>query len=345
MRLIRYFAISICAMVIGCQPQPTPKMVKIEGEAQGTTWHISFWSPNNINVKLVEDSINNRFDELDKNLSNYRPDSTISLFNSALSTEPIVVGEEIVELVAQAKIVSDKSLGCYDLTVKSLFDLWGFDKYQLMNPSAIAIAETLKDTGMQHIKIKSNSMVKDRPQVHVDLSSIAQGYSVGELAEILERYNIKNYLVEIGGEMVVKGYKPNGESWKVAIERPLPDKNILHKLLTIKQEQAIMTSGTYRHYFDNNGVRLSHILDARTGYPVTHNTVSVTVLHKNPMLADAWSTSLLCLGHEKGIDIANQNSINALFITDENNELIEYSTHGFDLFTTTAVKSDGNKKQ
>lgn len=93
MRLTRYFAISICTMVIGCQPQPTPKMVKIEGEAQGTTWHISFWSPNNINVKLVEDNINNRFDELDKNLSNYRPDSTISLFNSALSTEPIVVGE------------------------------------------------------------------------------------------------------------------------------------------------------------------------------------------------------------------------------------------------------------
>ncbi|MGL5669244.1 MAG: FAD:protein FMN transferase, partial [Shewanella sp.] len=260
----------------------------------------------------------------------------------SMRTDPIVVGKEIVELVTQAKIVSDKSLGCYDLTVKSLFDLWGFDKYQLTQPSATAIIETLKDTGMHHINIKSNAMAKDRPQVHVDLSSIAQGYSVGALAEVLERYNINNYLVEIGGEMVVKGYKPNGESWKVAIERPLLDKNISHKLLTIKQDQAIMTSGTYRHYFDSNGVRLSHILDPRTGYPITHNTVSVTVLHKNPMLADAWSTALLCLGHEKGVDIATENSINALFITDENNELIEYSTNGFDLFTASAIKSAGN---
>ncbi|GCF90597.1 FAD:protein FMN transferase [Shewanella sp. M-Br] len=339
MRLTGCFSI-ICLMMVGCQP--TPHMFKLEGEAQGTTWHISFWSPNNINSSLLEENINKKLEELDKNLSNYRHDSTISLFNSSMSTELIVVGEEIVSLVEKAKNVSAKSYGCYDLTVKSLFDLWGFDKFQLMVPSEIAISETLKKTGMQHLHLQSNAMSKSSPYINVDLSSIAQGYSVGKLAETLELYDVKNYLVEIGGEMVVKGHKPDGSNWKVAIERPLPDKNILHKLLTIKQDQAIMTSGTYRHYFDNNGVRLSHILDARTGYPVIHNTVSVTVLNKDPTLADAWSTALLCLGHERGVETANKNDISALFIAEENSKLVEYSSNAFNIFTASSSVINDN---
>ncbi|MGL5359575.1 MAG: FAD:protein FMN transferase [Shewanella sp.] len=315
-------------LLLGCERHA--HLFKLEGEAQGTTWHITFWSENHINLPLVEANIQQRFTELDKNLSNYRPDSTISVFNRTMSTEPIVVGEEIVELVNQAKSVSLKSQGCYDLTVKSLFDLWGFDKYQLTIPSDIAIRETLAYTGMQYLQVAENAMRKESTQVHVDLSSIGQGYSVGALAEVLARYDIKHYLVEIGGEMLVKGHKPDGSNWKVAIERPLPGDNTLQKLLTVKQDQAIMTSGTYRHYFDNNGVRLSHILDARTGYPVTHNTVSVTVVHPNPALADAWSTALLCLGHEAGLNIANSNDISALFITEENNQLSEYPSTTFD---------------
>ncbi|MGL4938658.1 FAD:protein FMN transferase [Shewanella sp.] len=328
MRLIGYSVIFFLILLLGCERHAN--LFKLEGEAQGTTWHITFWSENHINLALVDANIQQRLKELDKNLSNYRQDSTISVFNGTMSTAPIFVGKEIVELVNQAKIVSLKSQGCYDLTVKSLFDLWGFDEYQLTIPSDIAIRETLAHTGMQYLHLDENAMRKESTQVHVDLSSIAQGYSVGALAEVLERYDVKHYLVEIGGEMVVKGHKPDGSNWKVAIERPLPDSKTLQKLLTVKQDQAIMTSGTYRHYFDNHGVRLSHILDARTGYPVTHNTVSVTVLHPNPTLADAWSTALLCLGHQAGLKVANSNDISALFITEENNQLSEVSSASFD---------------
>ncbi|MCO7021486.1 FAD:protein FMN transferase, partial [Vibrio paracholerae] len=143
------------------------------------------------------------------------------------------------------------------------------------------------------------------------------------LAEVLKQHQITNYLVEIGGEMVVSGLKPNGDPWKIAIEKPLPGERTLQKVLAFDFPQAIMTSGTYRHYFDQDGQRYTHIIDARTGAPVKHHTVSVTVLHDDPTQADAWSTALLCLGTTQGLEVANKNQIKALFIDELNGELVE----------------------
>ena len=172
-------------------------------------------------------------------------------------------------------------------------------------------------------------LTKDLPEVHLDLSSIGQGYSVGKVADVLKRYNIDNYLVEIGGEMVVHGSKLDGSAWKIAIEKPLPEQRTMQKVLLINFPQAIMTSGTYRHYFDHLGQRYSHIIDARTGKPVTHNTVSVTVLATDPARADAWSTALLCLGSQEGLVVANQNDIKALFIDDNKGVLKEIKTDSY----------------
>ncbi|EHD1696344.1 FAD:protein FMN transferase [Vibrio vulnificus] len=291
----------------GCE-SASPKVEKLSGMAQGTTWHVSYWSQETVDSNKLDAELEVVLAEIDKEMSNYRPDSTISAFNSGASLSG-QVGNNITHLIQVAKGVSQQSRGCYDLTIRPLFDLWGFTQNKLSIPSQQELDNVM--------------MTKASAQVHVDLSSIAQGYSVGRLAEVLKQHQITNYLVEIGGEMVVSGLKPNGDPWKIAIEKPLPGERTLQKVLAFDFPQAIMTSGTYRHYFDQDGQRYTHIIDARTGAPVKHHTVSVTVLHDDPTQADAWSTALLCLGTTQGLEVTNKNQIKALFIDELNGELVE----------------------
>jgi thiamine biosynthesis lipoprotein len=173
--------------------------------------------------------------------------------------------------------------------------------------------------------IDDNHLRKQLPQLKVDLGSIAQGYSVERLSKLLEQQGIQDYMVEIGGELKTQGLKPDASAWRIAVERPLPGQQAMHKVITMPKQQplAVMTSGTYHHYFDNHGIRYSHIFDARTGRPVTHDLVSVTVLNSNPTLADAWSTTLLCLGQQEGMKAANTANIAALFIQQQGNDLNE----------------------
>jgi thiamine biosynthesis lipoprotein len=157
---------------------------------------------------------------------------------------------------------------------------------------------------------------------------------------LLEQQGITNYLVEIGGELQTRGQKPDTSPWRVALEKPLSSERTMQKIVTIKQIEplAVMTSGTYRHYFDVDGKRYSHILNAKTGVPVDHNTVSVTVLHDNVTQADAWSTALLCLGRTAGIEVANQAGIAALFIEQQGEAFNEYRSVPFDALTQVTVE-------
>jgi thiamine biosynthesis lipoprotein len=299
---------------------------KLQGFAQGTTYHISYWSESPVDDNAIKSSIEAEFARIDKLVSNYRPDSTIEIFNSAKDTEKFTVGTDIMALVKTAQSVHFASQGCYDLTIKPLFDLWGFQNEQQTVPQESAILKTMKQIGMSKLEvIDGSSLRKQQTDLKVDLSSIAQGYSVEKISLVLEAKGIKNYLVEIGGELKTKGHKPDKSPWRIAIERPLPGEQTLHKVVTMPAElpTAVMTSGTYRHYFDENGIRYSHILDARTGRPISHDLVSVTVFHQDPIAADAWSTALLCLGQEEGLKAADKEKIAALFIQQQGNDLIE----------------------
>ena len=229
-------------------------------------------------------------------------------------------------MVRVAQIVHQASHGCYDLTIKPLFELWGFRADKLTIPGDPLIIKTLSQVGMEKLEVVDETHLrKKQVDLKVDLSSIAQGYSVGRISDILEKNGITNYLVEIGGELKTRGHKPNLKAWRIAVERPLPGEQLMHKIIDMPKELpiAVMTSGTYRHYFDDKGHRYSHILDARTGRPVSHELVSVTVIHENPTIADAWSTALLCLGPKDGMKTANLEKISALFIVQQDQELIE----------------------
>ena len=318
-----YGLILFFSILTGCSEQA---IQKLEGSAQGTTYHISYWSELPVDSKDIETHIKTELDNIDKTLSNYRPDSIIETFNSTENTGSQEAGSEIVALVRVAQTVHLASQGCYDLSIKPLFELWGFRGDKLTVPNDAMILKTLSRIGMEKLEAMDETHLrKKQAELKVDLSSIAQGYSVERISNVLEQKGITNYLVEIGGELKTNGHKPGSQAWRIAVERPLPGEQTMQKILTMPKDSpmAVMTSGTYRHYFDSQGQRYSHILDARTGRPVAHDLVSVTVIYKDPVIADAWSTALLCLGQKDGIKAANSEKIPALFIQQQGNELIE----------------------
>ena len=321
--------------------EPEVPLQKMEGTAQGTSFHISYWTETPTDVKAVEAEVQKTFDAIDKTLSNYRPDSTIEIFNTNPSTQSQQVGPEIIELVRAGQRMSELSKGCFDLTIKPLFDLWGFKGEALTVPSAEVLQQTLAQVGMSKLAVVDDThLLKKQALVRVDVSAVAQGYSVGRISQVLEQLGVTNYLVEIGGELKTHGHKPDGMAWRIAVEKPLPNQRSLHKIIAMPKDapMAVMTSGTYRHYYELNGQRYSHIMDARSGKPVTHDLVAVTVLHEDPTVADAWSTALLCLGQEEGMLLANAEKINALFIRQQGSELLETHSQALNTSNNLAIQ-------
>jgi thiamine biosynthesis lipoprotein len=170
---------------------------------------------------------------------------------------------------------------------------------------------------------------------------------VSRIAQILERHNIQNYMVEIGGELKVRGKKPDGNPWRIAMEKPISNERKVEKIaeFTTGEPMSLMPSGTYHHYFDEHGKRYSHILDARTGKPIEHDTVVANAFMADSTAADAWSTALLCLGSEQGIKLADELQIAAFFVDQVDGQLIEKSSAAMkqlDAVTLQSVSDDSN---
>lgn len=314
------------ALLTACQSNNGE--TELAGSVQGTTYHIK-WANKNLDLRTedVRKGVEDTFARIDVKLSNWREDSEISALNRAKTTDWLPVSPEIAELVGIARVVYEKSGGCYDLTIKPLFDLWGFSRHENRVPEPAEIEALLPHIGLDKLELDTERLRlrKRDPELAIDLSSIAQGYTVGAIARYLESLGVQDYLAEIGGEMKVKGRKANGDEWRVAVEKPTPFAREVQKILSIHQQNglAIMTSGTYRNFFEQQGKVYSHILNPKTGRPVSHTLLSDTVLHEDPTWADAWSTALLCLGEEQGLKLAEAEKLRVLFISGENGALRE----------------------
>jgi FAD:protein FMN transferase len=322
----------IAITLAACQQHPD--IDELAGEIQGTTYHIKVVRKKPLaDLNAIRTEIDATFRNIDLKLSNYRDDSEISRFNDQTTTDWVPVSGEIAKLVAIARQLTERTGGCYDLTVKPLLDLWGFSRNENRVPSAGQIRQALAHVGMARVEVdqEHNRLRKRDPAVQIDLSSIAQGYTVAAIAQVLERHAIRDYLVEIGGEMKVKGHKPDGSSWRVAIEKPTPYTREVQRILDIHQETgtAVMTAGTYRHFFEDRGQTYSHIIDPRTGSPVTHRLLSVTVLHDDPTWADAWDTALLCVGAADAMRIAEAEQLRVLLVYAQGQSLQEYLSPAF----------------
>jgi thiamine biosynthesis lipoprotein len=318
--------------LLGCQN--APREAEVSGEAQGTTYHIKLvldgTSPP---LEEIRRQVSATLAEIDAQMSNYREDSEISRINREERGTWLPVSQEIAELLVIAHKVYERSDGCYDLTVKPLFDLWGFSGQENRVPTRDDIDAILPHIGMPLLEVDAvNQRIRKKdPKLKIDLSSIAQGYSVGVVARNLEALGIRNYLVEIGGEMMVKGGKANGNDWRVAVQTPTPLTQEIQKIIDVRERggTAIMTAGTYQHFFEENGQTYSHILNPKTGRPVTHHLRSVTVMHDNPAWADAWDTALLCVGEKEAARIAEAEKLKALLIYDDGGKLKEYMSKAF----------------
>ncbi|RYU57793.1 FAD:protein FMN transferase [Methylolobus aquaticus] len=324
--------LSLALTLISCQPAE-PELA-LEGEIQGTTYHVKVISNGTpVSRETLHAQIKAAFADIDRKLSNYRDDSEISQLNARHTTDWVEVSPEIAEVVDIARQVYHRSNGCYDLTVKPLFDLWGFSRHENRVPSDEEIRQALAHVGMSRIEVdrQNHRLRKSDPEIRIDLSSIAQGYSVAVVAGLLERQGLNAYMVEIGGELKVRGRKADGSPWRIAIEKPTPFTREVQRVLEFHQERgtAVMTAGTYRNFFEDRGTVYSHILDPRTGRPVTHHLLSVSVLHEDPTWADAWDTALLCVGEAEAARIAEAEKLKALLIYQEGKDLKEHMSSTF----------------
>ena len=213
-----------------------------------------------------------------------------------------------------------------------LVNLWGFgpDSISFEPPADAAIREKLNLIGYFYLKFKDNPFMikKEIPELYLDLSSLAKGYAVDQVANLLEAQQIMDYMVEIGGELRLKGKNISGYKWRIAIEKPSPEQRMIHKVLPIT-DVSIATSGDYRNYFELDGHRFSHTIDPRNGSPITHNLASITVLSDTAMKADALATALMVLGPEQGFELAQQEKLAALFIIKSNDGFEEQNTSAY----------------
>jgi thiamine biosynthesis lipoprotein len=333
MKTTEMFILLLLAMVLlSCQRGQ--QETELTGEAQGTSYHIKLVLYGTAtSLEEIRSEVSATLAKIDTQLSNYREDSEISRINRLERTNWLPVSQEIADLLVIAHTVYERSSGCFDLTVKPLFDLWGFSRHENRVPNQDEIDALLPQVGMYLLEVDAvNQRIRKKdPRLKIDLSSIAQGYSVGEVARSLEALGIRNYLVEIGGEMMVKGRKTNGDDWRVGIETPTPFTQNVQKIIDVRKQggTAIMTAGTYRNFFEENGQTYSHILNPKTGRPVTHHLRSVTMMHDDPVWADAWDTALLCVREQEAARIAEAENLKVLLIYDNGKKLTEYISKAF----------------
>lgn len=342
-KITGFSTLLMTTFLVGCSEPP--ELQTVEGYAQGTTYQISFWSEKEVPVTEVQAALNDTLAKIDKELSTYRPDSFISEFNRSPSVAWQPVSQDFVELVQIAQDIHAKSEGCYDPTIGPLFDLWGFKTDKLHVPTPEELTALKSELGIEKIEVDEENMRvrKTRPFLQLDFSSMGEGYTIGKLSHVLESKGYDNYMVQFGGDMKIKGHKPNGDKWRVAIQSPIPSADgapKVYKVITVKNEEGVTldTSGTYNRHFDDNGVEYSHIINPSTGKPITHDLVSASVFGTDPRISDAWATTMLCLGPVEGAKIAKEENLDVFFIERKNDKLVSSSSAA--LLKTDKVKFD-----
>jgi thiamine biosynthesis lipoprotein len=287
----------------------------------GTTYHIKV-----VADQLPPDDLAQRIDKLlsnvDNAMSTYKSNSQLSRFNRLAVGQNIEISSDFAQVLQISKDIWAKSGGAFDPTLGPLVDLWGFGPNPSTNtaPSADQISLALQTIGFQYLVLDGK-----------DLSAVAKGYAVDLVADMLEMMALPDYLVEVGGEVRVSGSNPDGEPWRIAIEQPqlMPSVNRIISL----NNMAVATSGDYRNYFDQEGVRYSHILDSRTGLPIKHNLASVTVLSNSCAEADAWATAFLVMGAEESLQIAQRLNIAVYLLVKEGDTYKALSSEQFQLLS------------
>lgn len=315
------------------------KEVKVEpvvltGSTMGTTYSIKIAQVlEQIPLDRLQKEIDTRLQEINNLMSTYQSDSEISKFNRFKKTDWFEIALDHLIVIEEAQKISQLSEGAFDITVGALVELWGFGKktQQEIVPEDGKIQELLNSVNYKKIRLQKNppAISKLNPEITIDLSAIAKGFAVDQLALLLEKKGLINYLVEIGGEIRSKGRKDKNNPWFVAIEKPTVSQRTIQKIV-ILEDKSMATSGDYRNYFEKDGRRYSHTINPSTGRPITHHLASVSVVHESCMTADGLATALMALGPKKAFQLAKKQNLAAFFIVRVGDGFEERMTLGFE---------------
>lgn len=322
-------------LIVGCQK--TSDYILINGFTMGTSYQVTLDDPQKKAVDIHQ-QIESELRLINQQMSTYIDDSNLSLFNQINSTECQTLPPAVIEVIANAREVSIQTKGKFDVTLSPLIEEWGFDKRQTNNqvPTEQRISELLAKTGYDKLTIQSDCVQKSIAALSVNLSAIAKGYGVDRVAQIVEQNGIENYLVEIGGETASKGINPSSKPWRLAVEAPVQQRQIQQVFSPLNK--GVATSGDYRNYFEKDGIRYSHTIDPTTGKPITHNLASITVLHQQTMLADAYATAFMVMGEVDSLEFANQRNIPVYLIVKTDTGFETIANDAFKIHISAAEK-------
>lgn len=328
-----------CAAILnllaaGCT-QEVAGVTELRGNTMGTTYSVQLAPPpNRDRLDGLQQQIEQRLKTVNAQMSTYIADSALSQFNRSLSLDWHSVPAPVAELVHRANRISELSAGRYDVTLGPLIELWGFggSGRRTETPSNEQITAALATVGYYHVQTRQAppGLRKSLPRLKLDLSSIAKGWAVDQLAVLLVEAGFDNYLIEIGGDLFARGDKGRGQPWRVAVERPGNGPRQIYRTFEIR-DAAVATSGDYRNFFAVDGQHYSHTLDPLTGRPVRDRLAAVTVVAGNATDADAWATALLALGEHEGPQLADKLGIKALFIIRTEDGLVDVYSHPLQL--------------
>ena len=294
-----------------------PRELGLRGHAMGTTWSVRVRAFPGAEPDELQRLVMERLTELDLAMSTYKADSEVSRFNRHASREPFPVSDATREVLRIAADVSERSGGALDVTVAPLVALWGFGANARIpgEPPPDELERARARVGWRQIVVDdaAGTIAKTSPDAVCDLSAVAKGYAVDAVAALLVDRGASDFLIELGGELRARGRRSDGTPWRAGIERPDERGREVLEVVELVDE-ALATSGDYRNYYEEGGVRRSHLLDPRTGRPIEHGLASVSVIHAEAARADAWATALAVLGHEEGHRVAEREGLAVHFL-------------------------------
>jgi thiamine biosynthesis lipoprotein len=316
-------------------PPPATPYASLAGATMGTTWSVKIAGAEIADEEraALADAVQSELDTVVVLMSTWEPESEISRFNDLRSTEPFRISTGTGAVLATALETSRISNGAFDVTVGPLVDAWGFGRSERRSnsPSAAEIDALRRRVGWQRLELDLGfgTLRKQHAEIEVDLSAIAKGYGVDRVGARLLALGHPHWLVEVGGELRAAGHKRDGTAWRVAIERPDVTGRAIHLSLDLN-DGAMATSGDYRNFYEDDGERISHTLDPRTGRPISHGLASVTVLDETAMRADALATAINVLGPEAGYALAEELELAVHLIVRADGGFETRSTPAFD---------------
>ncbi|CAH0989993.1 FAD:protein FMN transferase [Sinobacterium norvegicum] len=323
----------IAILISGCA-EKNPQHWLITGYTMGTSYHITVTAPSQLGELSrtdLEALIRQKLKLINQQMSTYIDDSELSVFNRAPINTDVPVSAPLAYMIERSLQIYHQTDHSFDPTIGALVNLWGFgpENQPERVPSQQRIDQLLAIHGMDKVQVDTaNNTLRKTSSVYVDLSAIAKGDGVDRLAVLLDELGVTDYLVEIGGELRSRGLNPRGSAWRVAIEVPSDGLSEVVLQAVSIADMSIATSGDYRNYFEKDGVRYSHTIDPRTGYPVGHTLASVTVITASSGDADAYATAITVLGAEQGMALAEEINLPVLMVV--------RSINGFETIKSTA---------